>query len=185
MSFDDFKAFKSVASKMVTARICGVTLDVTMSNIFLSQDTVHAQFSCISLAETFVPPKFPKSNSGWIEEDPHKLARILEQLDVAPSSVDDVVTLQVSENKLLAGINTETLEAELQISLASGKDSLNGPIFEAKRQLFINCLRSFSKGQFVEIHGFLTEDTNIILRSKMSEDYVLMAKMPHVTSISS
>ena len=50
MSFDDFKAFKSVASKMVTARICGVTLDVTMSNIFLSQDTVHAQFSCISLA---------------------------------------------------------------------------------------------------------------------------------------
>lgn len=184
MRFDDFKALKNVAIKMWKSRSGGLMLDATGDKMILFQNQVYTQFSCTSLSETFAVPEVAKSKSGWIEEDPHKLAQILKKLDVAPSSVDDVVTLQVLKNKLIAEMNTETLEAELQISIYSGKN-LNGPIFEVKRQLLINCLGSFPRGHFVEIHGFLTDDTNIIIQSTVNEDYVVMAKMPHVTSTSS
>ena len=180
LGFDAFKALKKVVSKLIKSKSKGVKLFASNEKIVLEHAPVNAQLTCVNVSQTFMPPSLTMSNSGFIEEDPHKLVRMLAQLDVASTSVDDVVKIQISDKSLLASINTETADADLRMELHKVYENKMSTAVEVKRILLTNCLKSFAQGQFVRIHGLLTDDPKIMIQSTVNEDFVVIAKMAHV-----
>lgn len=181
MDFDGFKALKNVLKTMRKAKMKGVTLYAAEDKMILSQDTINAQLPCIGLDQTFTAPFINESESGWLYEDPEKLVRMLYRLGVSSKKVDDVVKLTISDNKLQGFINTEAMAADRELVISSGGVQTLGQVFDVKRELLIAALKSFPPGHYVRIHGFLTEDTHITIRSTVNDDVVVLAKMKHVT----
>lgn len=180
LSFINFKALKVITSKQWRAKKHASMLYADEGKMLIEHSAVNAQILCESLSKMFEKTKLSLSDKGFIEDDPHKLARILAKLDVASTSVDDVVKLQISEHTLEASINTETAVADLRINIKQAGSKKYGPAVEVKRLLLIACLKSFPQGQFVRIHGLLTDDPNIVIQSTVNNDFVVIAKMQHV-----
>ncbi|MDP5133951.1 MAG: hypothetical protein NWQ54_23955 [Paraglaciecola sp.] len=166
---------------MLKTKLNGLTLYAAEDKMILSLDTINAQLSCIGLDKTFIAPFITKSVSGWIQEDPEKLLRMLQRLGVSSKKVEDVVKLTISDNKLQGFINTEALAADRELVISSAEIQTLGQVFDVKRELLIAALNSFPVGHYVRIHGFLTEDTHITIRSTVNDDVVILAKMKHVT----
>ncbi|MEE2003232.1 hypothetical protein QWY20_17390 [Alkalimonas sp. MEB108] len=182
MSFEDFKAFKNIVGAMLSARIDAVRLYPSVDKMILCQNTIMATIACIGLEKTFLPPAISQSQEGWIQECPDKLRHMLVRLGISSKKIDDVVKLTVCDNKLSAFIDIEAMAAERELQIDSSVVQRQGPVFEVKRKSLLAALQAFPIGQYVRIFGILTEGENITIRSTVSEDFVLLAKMRNVSS---
>jgi len=150
-------------------------LIIDQSTLVLSCQNIMCEFIPSSdMPFMAIPPK-QHMKKGWYVESNEKLQNALGTIVVKTLDVEDIVEIYVQDGEI--HFVQATLHAKGSFhtdSTSQVQQSANCPKVVVNRKQFLRALMCFNKYEMINIHGFLTKENQLIIKSSNNDDDVII-----------